>query len=390
MKRWNLRLRPSLKKKRGGNNDDDEPKDNPNTGSRARCESCSNVSSVPNRNSSQRYRREINVDGKSSDHESFLTSFQSGEFENNMRNGSTQSSESGLSGVRHDSQRMKCQTEDISLSYSIESSLQSKSDISMGTTLPQDSFVIGSTAGLSSVAPSSINSFHRYDRLSIDNNTTCEDNGKSDYRPTRDCGNDPDQYGMHETNRLPRLTITSTHTQGYLEKRANVNQRNRVDKFPKHKPMEAMENSPHSSTAIEIDPSSPRLEQHKQVLDHQISSEFPMISQDETPRFDMAVNSSNEHQSIHDSFLNISETKYVNSLLYDSGSSLGSDGSVMSTSTDFMRRDGRSLQNATVEKEFWTKKLREAVTKYGEESVEVLQQLNNLGSSLLKCKVRIN
>ena len=274
-------------------------------------------------------------------------------------------------GVNRTSRRMKASIEDTSLSYSHDSSYHSKGTMSMGSSLPQDSFVVVSTTGLSSGGLSSMDSF-RGDLYSRE---------RKEFK-----GRDSSQPGHYEstTHHLPRVTVASLHRQAYLENKSTSVEKYSVNQIQiKNMSLEPIETSLHSSNTKDTDPSTPIGDISSQI-NQQSTSEFPGLSSDETPQLQISVESSNEGNRINTNVFDVSESKYDTTCVSQSESSMQS---ALNLTEDFMKRDNRSHQNAITEKEFWRIKLQETIAIHGDESFETGRQLNNLGSSLMRCNV---
>lgn len=398
MTRWNLRFRSTPKRRnvveeknrvRSNDRKSDHESFHPNTDSSAD-QGKKSPFSKPKEHPHERIDNEI-FSGCEISSQSFQSPCATDTDVGNPQRNSIGSSSDGFQVDQIAEENSTRRVEEHSLSYSFDSSFQSKSTMSMGSSLPQDSFVLASTTGLSSVSsPLSIYSFPLSESL----NTVNEQENMEHKSRSKSVNRDHGHHQRHccesriATNRLPRLTIPSTHTQAYLQRDDNSAHRYQfnVGQVSKQKSKEIVKHSPQSSTTIDTEPSTPDEGLFHENTNHpSCNSEFPSISQDQTPQFNMSLNSSQEDIFSKDNFVNITDTRYTTPLLSKSESLVGNDFS--NATVDYMIRANENLQNALTEKEFWTIKFQEAVNLHGEESLESARQLNNLGSSLLRCKV---
>lgn len=277
-----------------------------------------------------------------------------------------------------------------SSSYFSKSNSKSKSSFSysFGSTIENDSFIVMSANGLSSIDTSN-NSFCSYDPFTRKRQGREKERGKSNVTSSRDTSSyqQSHRYANHMPKYRPRLTAplenSDIHHESFEQKHkmSNLDRRNR-----------GLNNiSPQSSSTATTQPITPRENNDPLAdADDKVGEEFPIGMLDTTPSFNIPLNppSHRNNTGIHDSshsstILNTSSFSHETSSLCDSCTSA----SASFTSSVQLSKDSKLMHAALAEKEFWMNELRATVTQHGAESVETAQQLDNLGSALLRCQV---
>lgn len=332
-------------------------------------------------------------------------------------NGRSSSSRPGSSITSQDDRKMdldqnlaeKTTNPSMGSSSSLFSFSEDSSTFSNGLSMDQDSFVVVSTTGLSSV-DNSINSFYSYNPFTGKhgrrNQRRSNGEGDVDFNVSKSSKNmtpqQQQQNYLHtkkRTSHLPRLTIPScTHTKAFLQK-PKISRDKLVQK-------QTINISPQSSSTrtIATEPISPRdfqdyvendiendiennSDNNSKSNTKESTQEFPTNPLDSTPEFHILETSQLPNQNGSNLGSSFSSNIYKTSTFSRYGTSSCSSSSISGASSKQFSRENKMMNAAIAEKEFWERELRETVNKYGPESVETSRQLNNLGSALLRCKV---